>query len=118
MGMPTCRPCVPRRCAASPLPGRAARPDRRADGRRRAAQSSRIFPPLCAPIWRRHRGEQGGKQVQAAHPDHVFLLPMDDVAAEFVDIDRPADLRRLSRPANKTSRRSASTRRPASRSRR
>lgn len=37
----------------------------------------------------------GGKPVIAAHRDRVFYLAVDDVAREFVDVDRPGDLRRL-----------------------
>ena len=60
-----------------------------------APRNPAYFPADLRTDLARAAGERGGKQVQALHPDRVFLLPMDDVASEFVDIDRPTDLRHL-----------------------
>jgi CTP:molybdopterin cytidylyltransferase MocA len=56
--------------------------------------------PVFFPAWSRRElarlpDTSGGRRVIAAHPGRVMRVPMDDRAGEFVDVDRPADLRRL-----------------------
>jgi molybdenum cofactor cytidylyltransferase len=53
------------------------------------------FPASLRPMLARVADAEGGKPVIATHRERVFHLPVDDVAGEFRDVDRRADLRRL-----------------------
>jgi molybdenum cofactor cytidylyltransferase len=57
------------------------------------------FPPDLRPALARVGDASGGRPVIEAHRERVVELPVDDRAAEFVDVDRPADLERLRRAA-------------------
>jgi len=58
-----------------------------------------FFPADLRSALSRVLDAQGGRPVLEAHRDRVVLLPVDDVADEFADVDVRSDLERLRRRA-------------------